>query len=406
MGDTESDSLVNKRETIREYSTRSRGKLILLIVIVAVVVAAVILLAALGATGHFSSNSSSKGMTRTYYIAADPVTWEYASDLEEGNPITGEPYTDEELVFLENGDTTIGPEYLKCRYQEYTDSTFSILKEIPAEWAHVGILGPVIRGIVGDTLIIHFQNNCPFNYSMHPHGVVYKKGSEGAPYNDASPSNYGSGQVPPGGQWTYTWEVAEESGPGPNDPSSIVWLYHSHTNEIADTNAGLVGVIIVTAKGKENDMEEDLKPKDVDRELIVMFTVFDENESEFLEDNVEEYCGTPQNVSFDDPDFEESNKKHTINGKLYGNLEGLEMDMGELVRWYVVGLGNEFDIHTPHWHAQTLLWQKHRTDLLEIIPGTMLTADMKAYNPGIWLFHCHVNDHIAAGMQALYTVNE
>jgi hephaestin len=27
-------------------------------------------------------------------------------------------------------------------------------------------------------------------------------------------------------------------------------------------------------------------------------------------------------------------------------------------------------------------------------------------NAGVWMFHCHVNDHIAAGMTALYRVTE
>jgi hephaestin len=35
---------------------------------------------------------------------------------------------------------------------------------------------------------------------------------------------------------------------------------------------------------------------------------------------------------------------------------------------------------------------------------TMVTADMVADNPGVWLFHCHVNDHITAGMIARYQV--
>jgi hephaestin len=34
----------------------------------------------------------------------------------------------------------------------------------------------------------------------------------------------------------------------------------------------------------------------------------------------------------------------------------------------------------------------------------MLTADMQPDDVGTWLFHCHVNDHIAAGMLSLYTV--
>ena len=36
----------------------------------------------------------------------------------------------------------------------------------------------------------------------------------------------------------------------------------------------------------------------------------------------------------------------------------------------------------------------------------MKVFDMVADNPGTWMYHCHVNDHIAAGMMAIYTVTE
>jgi hypothetical protein len=34
----------------------------------------------------------------------------------------------------------------------------------------------------------------------------------------------------------------------------------------------------------------------------------------------------------------------------------------------------------------------------------MTTADMIADNPGTWLFHCHVSDHMENGMMATYTI--
>ena len=65
---------------------------------------------------------------------------------------------------------------------------------------------------------------------MHPHGVFYDKDSEGASYDDGtSGADKEDDAVPPGKTHTYTWKVPERAGPGPNDPSSIVWLYHSHT---------------------------------------------------------------------------------------------------------------------------------------------------------------------------------
>jgi FtsP/CotA-like multicopper oxidase with cupredoxin domain len=36
----------------------------------------------------------------------------------------------------------------------------------------------------------------------------------------------------------------------------------------------------------------------------------------------------------------------------------------------------------------------------------METVDMIADNPGIWLFHCHISDHMAGGMTARYNVTQ
>lgn len=125
---------------------------------------------------------------------------------------------------------------------------------------------------------------------MHPHGVAYLKSSEGSPYFDGTmgaplgggawlqasgcglafelhlpprrprrrrrwrpghaasdltrllecpllPALPGVGadraddHVAPGATYTYTWQVPESSGPGPEDPSTLVWMYHSHTSE-------------------------------------------------------------------------------------------------------------------------------------------------------------------------------
>ncbi len=45
-----------------------------------------------------------------------------------------------------------------------------------------------------------------------------------------------------------------------------------------------------------------------------------------------------------------------------------------------------------------------RTDVVELLPASMKTADMNADNPGTWLFHCHVADHITAGMMTRWEV--
>lgn len=54
-----------------------------------------------------------------------------------------------------------------------------------------------------------------------------------------------------------------------------------------------------------------------------------------------------------------------INGKLYGNLHGLEMVQGQKVDWYLLGMGNEVDMHTVHFHAETFIYRV--TSILTII---------------------------------------
>ena len=67
-------------------------------------------------------------------------------------------------------------------------------------------------------------------------------------------------------------------------------------------------------------------------------------------------------------------------------------------------MGTEVDLHTPHWHGNTGIMEGHRADVIEIMPASMKVVDMTPDNPGVWMYHCHVNDHIAAGMMATYTV--
>ena len=208
--------------------------------------------------------------------------------------------------------------------------------------------------------------------------------------------------MPPGGTVTYTWEVPERAGPGPMDGSSVLWMYHSHTDEIADTNAGLVGPMVITRKGSA---KPDGSPMDVDREVFSYFSVVNENESQFLDQNLAEIAQAPHEVTPDDEEaFEESNLMHAINGYVYGNGPMTVLRKGERVRWYLFSLGTEVDLHTPHWHGNIATVMGMRTDMAELLPGSMMIADMQPDDSGTWLYHCHVNDHIAAGMITKYKV--
>lgn len=227
---------------------------------------------------------------RTYYVAADEVEWDYAPGGVD--KMMGMKFEGWGEMFTKSGPHAIGKVYRKAVYREYTDASFSKLKPRSPEWEHMGILGPVLRAEVGETIRVVFRNHATRPYSMHPHGVFYTKESEGAVYDDgATPEQKANSIVPPGQTHTYTWEVPERAGPGPADGSSIVWLYHSHVDEQRDINSGLIGPMIITARGMGGP---DGRPKDVDREFIDLFLVFNENLSWYLNHNIQTYTSDPR----------------------------------------------------------------------------------------------------------------
>ena len=335
---------------------------------------------------------------RFYYISADEVYWDYAPSHR--NLMMGSSLTQMQKVFVKRTKETIGSTYKKALYREYTDQSFSQVKARPLKELHLGALGPLIRAEVGDTINVIFMNNTNRPYSIHPHGVFYDKANEGSTSNDGTSADKRlDDKIMPGNSYHYRWYVPDSAGPGPADSSSIIWLYHSHVMSIKDSNTGLVGPIIITRKGMANT---DGSPKDIDREFVNFFTVSNENESWYLSENIKNTID--EKIDLTNENFKESNLKHTINGYLFGNLPGLKMIEGELVRWHLVALGTEVDLHTPHWHGHTGLVNGRRTDVVELLPASMKSLDMEITNPGTWMYHCHVNDHIVAGMTALYHV--
>jgi hypothetical protein len=235
-----------------------------------------------------------KGRVREYYIAAEQVEWDYA-------PSGLELMHGEDIPF----PWGLHRSWPKTRFVEYMDGSFSQRKPQP-EW--LGILGPIIRAEVGDSVVVHFRNHARGYHSIHVHGLRYDKQNEGAVYSNNLPGI----AVAPGAEFTYRWFADAGSGP-PAGESSRLWLYHGHVNEPVETNSGLIGPIIVTARGRA---KPDGAPADVDREFIALFTVFDQ-----LKENEDLPRTSPEEGLY-----------HSINGFIFSNLPGLIMNQGERVR--------------------------------------------------------------------------
>jgi hypothetical protein len=340
--------------------------------------------------GKFFGKAPDAAKTRRYYITAEPELWDYAPQGQD--PICGKPLPPPVLANRRGG---------KIRYVQYTDETFSAkVFETP----RLGLLGPALRGSVGEFLAITFVNRTSRPLSMHPHGARYDKDSEGSYYQ---PRPGLGAAVGPGAKFTYVWHLDEGSGPMPNEPSSKGWLYHSHVEGDEEADLGLVGFIIVTDPKRAR---ADGTPNDIDREMAALFMIHDESGIGAAAKEAAEYGSAGMNMPVmtwtQVQEQTEQGARHAINGFIFGNTPGLEMNEGEKVRWYLFGLGSEQDFHTAHWHGLRVVEEGRRqTDVVELLPATMKTADMLADNPGSWLFHCHVADHMMEGMFARVIVH-
>jgi hephaestin len=157
----------------------------------------------------------------------------------------------------------------------------------------------------------------------------------------------------------------------------------------------------------------------VDREFVNLFMIFDENASWYLDHNIQTFTTDPKGVNklenipvneegtpsvLLSTGFGPSNIKATINGYMYANMPLMTMKKGERVRWYLITVGQGFNFHTPHWHGNVVLQAGRRTDVVSLSPAQMESVDMVPDDPGTWMYHCHVADHMHGGMVAMYKV--
>lgn len=72
-----------------------------------------------------------------------------------------------------------------------------------------------------------------------------------------------------------------------------------------DINSGLIGPLLICRPGTL--MPRVLLQPGV-QDLFLLFTIFDEKKSWYLDDNIKEFCTPPCQAKIDDPWFETSNK--------------------------------------------------------------------------------------------------
>uniref|UniRef100_A0A673B3Z7 Plastocyanin-like domain-containing protein n=1 Tax=Sphaeramia orbicularis TaxID=375764 RepID=A0A673B3Z7_9TELE len=171
---------------------------------------------------------------KTYFIAAEKVEWDYAvficasvTKAEKSAFIT----TKRQDKSLQNtGDT----KFTKVVFRGYLDSSFTTPDIRGETEEHLGILGPVIKAEVGQSIMVVFRNNADRPFSLHPNGVSYTKNMEGLKYDDGSRYWYQyDNEVLPNGNYTYMWNVNSAAGPMPGESDCRTWAYYSGVNPVS-----------------------------------------------------------------------------------------------------------------------------------------------------------------------------
>ena len=222
--------------------------------------------------------------------------------------------------------------------------------------------GPAIVVNQGDTVVLEYENDDRTPDTIHLHGI------HDIPVSMDGVGGISQPLVPAGGRYTYRF-VANSPG---------TFIYHSHDDE-AMLNSGLYGAVIV----------EPAHPRPVETGLA----------HDFLQ-----VISSWQIQSAAENEF-------TLNGKEFPATTALDVKRGERfrIRWINISGENFHTMHT-HGHYQQIVDRDAAPvpvpdveDTVLLGPGQRIDVVVKAdAQPGTWLIHCHVLDHIedSQGMPA------
>jgi FtsP/CotA-like multicopper oxidase with cupredoxin domain len=102
--------------------------------------------------------------------------------------------------------------------------------------------------------------------------------------------------------------------------------------------------------------------------------------------------------------FTEMGQFQSIDGRAFvGNTPLFRSRVGDLVQWDVMAMGSahhSFHVHGHRWVTPGGISR----DTATVGPAESFRIRWREQDPGRWLYHCHVEEHMAAGMIGIYTV--
>uniref|UniRef100_A0AAV2MJK0 F5/8 type C domain-containing protein n=1 Tax=Knipowitschia caucasica TaxID=637954 RepID=A0AAV2MJK0_KNICA len=330
------------------------------------------------ASGGFSPK------TWHHFIAAEEIIWNYAPHLKHTDSEMQTPYGPEAPHHLEY-------KYKKVVYVEYSDESFSSRVSPPNT-----LLGPLLRGKVNDQFYITFKNLATRPFNIYPNGLtkIYPlKKSE----NEAEKDLRTMG-VAPNGTFEYMWKVTAEDGPLDGDPQCLTQLYQSTVAPERDLSAGLVGTLLICKHGAIDRKGRLLSP---DRELSLIFGIFDENRSWFYEENMSKSKQYP--MANETVEFYESNVIHSVNGIMFSGRQFVVCQT-DVAFWHIANVGTQSNFLSVYFTGNLFEYQGVYQSVITLFPMTATTVSMETETNGEWEISAFDSSRKSKGMSIFYSV--
>jgi plastocyanin len=248
-------------------------------------------------------------------------------------------------------------------------------------WGYNGqVPGPEIRVREGDHVRITLVNKLPVGTTIHWHGLNVPPAMDG-------PAGLNQAPVEPGETFTYEWTAT---------PAGTRW-YHSHTDVATQVMLGLYGPLIVEPKHGA---------KHYDRDYTYVLSEWD-NE---LTPGVA--SGTaprgPRDATLRGGEF--GTDEFLMNGHIHEAIPPIVVKEGDEVLIRLINAGTLAHPFHIHGHSFKIVATDGNPvpeaaqltkDTVLIAPGERYDIAFKADNPGVWMVHCHIENHAANGMMTV-----
>ncbi|XP_067314180.1 coagulation factor VIII [Pseudorasbora parva] len=335
--------------------------------------------------------SSAKGRPKVWvhYIAAEEMDWDYSSQSGDRSLKSSAAASE----WFRKGPQRLGGVYKKVAFIEYTDKTFTEKKTTGKM-----LMGPELRGEVGDKFQIVFQNKASRPFNLNPNGLTSVQPLRTT--NKDKQLDLRSLAVPPGEIMAYLWKVTADDGPTDADPRCLTRLYQSTVDPVRDVASGLVGPLIIC---KHQSLDKRGKVLTSDKEKKLLFTVFDENRSWYIEENIKRNSEDPTRINRNDPDFYNSNVMHTVNGFMFNHLQ-FNMCVGDVILWHVASVGMQSNFLSVYFTGNTFVRDKRYGTVLTLFPMTGDTVTTEVEMLGEWEVSAFDPSLKKRGMSIRYTV--